>query len=198
MTAAHGGSLGSPRRGYHPIDDWGAAVGEQVLALLAEHGVEGRAVRPDDPHTLNFRQLAEAVGLGTISPVIGHLLHPVYGPWVSLRMALVLRGDPFEGRHAGALTDFEPCNTCKRPCVAACPADVYRGYRADLERCGTHRVKGGCTTGCATLRACPVGAEHRYGAEEEAWRQAYSMMRIRRWVGAGGWRFVPEWLRRRM
>ena len=144
-----------------------------MLALRANAG--------DDRHTLNFRQLGEMAGFGVISPVIGHLLHPEFGPWVSLRAAIVCGGAPFGPVDAAPLADFEPCNVCKRPCVAACPAGVYDDAdRPALVRCADWRIAGGCEGRCESLRACPIGAEHRYSPEEEAFRQAYSMFRIRR------------------
>jgi hypothetical protein len=194
----NGGRLGAARPRYHPIDRWSADVAAEVGALLCAQGCEVVAVPSDDRRPLNFRQLAEQVGFGTVSPVIGHLLHPQFGPWVSLRIALLIRGRPFGRCRPNPQLDFEPCGGCARPCRRACPVEVYESAeRPDLMRCAQHRIDGGCGGGCEALRACPVGAEHRYGADEEAFRHAYSLFHIRRWVGAGRWRWLPRRLRQR-
>lgn len=187
-----------PRPGRHPIDRWSAAVARDVEKLLVGAGCRVRVVRPDDRPPMNFRQLGEAAGFGTVSPVIGHLLHPEFGPWVSLRVALLIEGRPFRVRALDDDHDFAPCCDCSQPCVRACPADVHaRPGVPDVVRCAGNRVAGGCRTGCEVLRACPIGAAHRYGAEEEAHRHAHSLRTIRRWVGAGAWRLVPSFVRRR-
>ena len=154
---------------------------------------------PTDRRPLNFVQLAEMAGLGTISPVIGLLLHPEFGPWVSLRAALLVRGTPFVPADAdGQSLDFAPCLSCAKPCLRACPVGVYDGLGGvALERCAAHRHAGGCDGGCEVRRACPVGARHRYGPVEEAFRHAYSLYSMRRHFGLGPWRLVPPPLRAR-
>lgn len=197
LQERQGGPPETPSPHQHPIDDWSAEVAQDLLTLMQEQGVRGCLVQPDAPQALNFRQLAEMVGFGTISPVIGHLIHPDFGPWVSLRAALVLDASPFGPQPPSPTHEFQPCCACDRPCVKVCPAGTYDAGKLDLVSCGTHRVGGGCSQGCESLRSCPVGAEHRYSPEEEAFRHAYSLFGIRRWLGAGKWRFVPFFLRRR-
>ncbi|MGA1524132.1 MAG: hypothetical protein ACO4CZ_09200 [Planctomycetota bacterium] len=193
VQARQGGSIGPARPGYHPIDAWSLDVAEQAAEQLRTLGCEVAVVPPDEQRPMNFRQLAEQVGFGTVSPVIGHLLHPEFGPWLSLRPALLVRGRPFGPRPPAPLGDFAPCGGCPQPCRAACPSGTYRQPGSpDLLACAEHRLEGGCGTGCDTLRACPLGAEHRYGPEEEAFRHAYSLFRTRRWLGTGLWRFVPR------
>ncbi|MGE0142190.1 MAG: hypothetical protein AB7I19_10050 [Planctomycetota bacterium] len=196
VTRRNGGRLQPAAPDYHPIDTWSAEVAEEIRTVLAQRGYPSSIARPDDKDAMNFRQLAEMCGLGSVSPVIGHFLHPVFGPWVSLRIALLVRGEPF-GALPREVVDFDPCAECARPCVDACPVRVYDGSGAtDLCACANHRLASGCADGCAVLHACPVGREHRYTAEEEAFRGAYSMFAIRRWLGVGAWKLVPERLRR--
>src|SRR5690606_8165904 len=66
--AANGGSLGPPRPDYHPIDEWGRSVAQGLARDLERLGFASRVETPDDTEPLNFRQLAEMAGLGTISP----------------------------------------------------------------------------------------------------------------------------------
>ena len=44
-------------------------------------------------------------------------------------------------------------------------------------------------------RACPQGVEHRFGADEEAFRQAEGLGHLRKEFGLGVWGFVPRDLR---
>lgn len=196
---AEEGSPGEPHPRRHPIQRRGARLTAELMVWLRERGMRSAAVYPDAKRTLNFVQLAEVAGLGYVSPVIGQLLHPKFGPWVSLRSAVLIAGEPFGDvaqLPTAAGEDFQPCLTCSRPCMRACPIAVYEvGSYPDYEGCAAHRADGNCETGCDVRRACPVGAEHRYDAEEEAFRHAYSMFQMRRVYGHGLWRLVPKRLR---
>lgn len=173
-----------PRR--HPIDDWSAAIADDAIAWFAAEGFVARSVLPSSRDSLNFRQLGELVGFGTISPVTGQLLHPTFGPWLSLRVALLAAGQPFGARSARPTTDFQPCPSCSKPCVSACPVGTFDGIGGVfLEHCAGHRVAGHCGDGCASLRACPIGAEHRYGDDEQRHRQAHALFAMQR--RNGGW-----------
>jgi epoxyqueuosine reductase QueG len=196
MVAA-GGDVGPPRPRHHPIERRTREIAAGVIALLAERGIPAHAVFPDDRNPINFVQLAECAGLGTVSPVIGLLLHPVYGPWVSLRAAILVRGTPFGARGQREVpASFQPCATCPRPCVQACPVSAYDGSGSfDAKACAHHRERGGSSDGCAVRRACPVGISHRYGADEESFRHAYSLFAMRRHYGIGLWKLVPRRLR---
>jgi hypothetical protein len=167
-----------------------AGGGQQLLAWLAARGVRGSCVGASAP--LNFPQLAEIAGLGYVSPVIGHLLHPVYGPWVVLHGALLLDGEPFGRIQRARLEGFAPCLTCSRPCVTACPGSVYDGAGgADLFRCAQSRHAGPCDCWCASRRACPVGAEHRFTPAQELQQHRETTQRLKREHGLGAWGWVP-------
>jgi hypothetical protein len=185
-----GEPVGPARPEHHPIDAWSLATAFELLAgPLAHH--PGVVVLPDDRGCPNLRQLAEMVGFGVVSPVIHHLLHPTYGPWVSLRALILIEGRPFGDRPAKPLTSFEPCAACERPCVRACPASVYdTSGRTELSRCWDQRVAGGCRAGCETLRACPVGREHRYSERDERFRHDHALFRIEAARRPGWLRFL--------
>lgn len=172
------------------------ALGE-LCGWLADRSVRARAVQAHGMPPLNLSQLAELSGLGIVSPVIGQLLHPVYGPWVALHAALLVQGRPFGTRFPRAVdATFQPCTTCAAPCAAACPGETYADrQRADLRRCAQHRHQGHCASHCDVRRACPLGAEHRFPGEEEARRQAVQWARFRRFYGFGPWRMLPVRLR---
>jgi hypothetical protein len=186
-----------PSPSHHPVNAYTASIAGNILDELGAQGCRGRAVYPDDRRSLNFLQLAESAGFGTVSPVIGLLLHPDFGPWVSLRAALLLQGEPFGSLDDRSLGDsFSPCVDCARPCVQACPVGVHDGRGgADLRACASHRHRGNCAGGCDVRRACPVGAQHRYDSAEERFRHAYSLFAMRRHFGLGLWKLVPTSLR---
>lgn len=191
------GTIRPPAPGYHPVHRYTEQKVSELQRFLRAEGHDSKAIYPDDKQSLNFMQLAEAAGLGTVSPVICMLLHPEYGPWVSLRAALLMPGRPFGDLPDASLKEsFQPCLTCHRPCLDACPVQVYDGRGgADLEACALHRHTGNCATGCEVRRACPVGADQRFGPEEERHRHAYSLFTMRKHFGLGAWRFVPRALR---
>ena len=174
-------SIASARPGYDPIDEASEQRLAELVAWLGSHSVSASLALPNDPDALDFVRLASMSGLGRVSPVMGLLLHEEFGPWVSLRGVLLLEGYPFGAIDAKPST-FDPCTPCSKPCVTACPAEVFDGKGVvDLARCASHRLGGGCDTGCDARRACPVGADARYGADEEAFRHAYSLFAMRRW-----------------
>ena len=146
---------------------------------------------------LNFGHLAEAAGFGIVSPVSGLLLHPVYGPWLRVRAALLVEGNPFGDIPDASMTDrFKPCCTCHKPCVSACPPAVHDGEgHSDRSRCASHRNAGGCDAGCHSRMACPIGSEHADEAGLPLHVHTVDQRTMQRWYGLGWWRFVPRALR---
>lgn len=173
-----GPELEVPRPGHHPIDGWSAAVAADIVAKLRAAGRDGSVVMPNDQPTLNFVQLGEMAGLGTVSPVIHQLLHPEFGPWISLRAAVLIHGAALPRLLPEVTGDFQPCDECSRPCADACPAEAYSGDEPQLGACVEHRLDGGCASGCDVRRHCPIGQEHRYHEAEESFRHAYSRFMI--------------------
>jgi len=189
------------RVGFDPLDDYTeevveaererlVAAGYAALALFpfALRGADG-VRRPDGlggaagQRVVDFQRLAVAAGLGVKSPVVPFVLHPEHGPWISLRAALLVPG---ELAATGPLEGFAPCEGCHRPCLAACPVAVFQPpARPDLEACAGHRHGGGCEQGCGVRSACPVGADSRYGPEEERFRHGSSLETLRRAFGLG-------------
>ena len=139
----------------NPIDRWSARVLAEVAA--ATNGV---AILPSDgPPYAPFYQWAVASGRAYVSPV-RLLVHDVAGLFISFRGAIAL---PF------AISDEtrtgNPCDTCKRPCLTACPVGAIGKDGYDVPVCHGHLdtpAGGDCLSGgCAVRRACPVGAERR-------------------------------------
>lgn len=186
-----------PSEEHHPIDRWSLEVSEELVEWLGEVGEGASIVLPNDDRTLNFVQLAEMAGLGTVSPVIHQLLHREFGPWVSLRAAVVLPGKPFAPFEPYSKEPFEPCHDCHKPCLLGCPVDAYSSPKGPFGVCAEHRVAGGCTDGCGVRRDCHIGTEHRYGPTEETFRHTYSLYVMRRIVGRPSLRsMLRSWWRR--
>lgn len=151
-----------------PLDDWTRRVIEPMAAAVG-----ARALYPfEGPPWHPFLAWAqEAEGLKP-SP-IGPLIHPVFGPWHAYRAALV-----FTERLAlpPPRTAVHPCDGCDRPCLGACPVSALSPGRYEVPACAAEvrgQDRAGCRSlGCAARRACPVGAEHRYPAEELAFHMA--------------------------
>ena len=182
-----GPALGEPAPDYHPIHDYCASAAKRMMTWLSGLGIRSVASYPDDSPALNFMHLAEMAGWGTISPVVGILLHPEFGPWVSLRVALLLEGEPLgsiEVESQRSHQVFQPCLRCVAPCVDACPAQVFDGKGGvDFEACTRHRHAGHCRDGCESRRSCTVGVDSRYSVEEESFRHAYSQYAMREHLG---------------
>jgi hypothetical protein len=151
----------------------------ELLRMLTEAGLRAR-LAPPLRSTIRFACLGEAAGFGTVSPVIHRLLHPAYGPRVSVRAVLLVEGLPFGAIADATIADrFQPCCNCSRPCVAACPADVHDGLGAsDLRRCYDERLSGSCTTGCEVVRHCPIGAANQVPSEVERQRHEFDLQRL--------------------
>jgi hypothetical protein len=146
-----------------PLDAFTRTVVEAAAPVLARRGLPYRVVHPFDagPLTLSFVHAAAAAGLGRPS-LLGVLLHPVYGPWMALRAALLLPIVPDAARPADG---FDPCPTCtERPCIAACPSAAVTAEGWDVATCMAPRGRpdDACATACHARLACVVGPEHRY------------------------------------
>tara|TARA_R110002096_G_scaffold59731_8_gene149520 strand:- start:2111 stop:2890 length:780 start_codon:yes stop_codon:yes gene_type:complete len=178
------------------VDELAVAGATSVVADLSQRGVRGKLVDARRPR-LNFEHLAEAAGFGIVSPVSGLLLHPEFGPWVRVRAAVLLPGQPFGAIADASMTDrFRPCCSCQKPCIAACPSAVHDGFgNTDRGRCADNRHRGGCESGCHSRMACPVGTEHSDQEGPMLHAHSVGMRTMQRWFGLGWWRMVPRMFR---
>lgn len=155
-----------------PLDAFTRRVVEEAAAPL----IVGQAARflypfrfPDDP--VSFMRLAACAGLGRPG-LVGVLLHPVYGPWMALRAAILVPTVVTAPRPAD---DFDPCPSCvERACVAACPVSAVTGAGWNVNRCAAHRARDdeGCGSRCHARFECVLGRAHRHPAEALAYHQA--------------------------
>ena len=169
------------RQRTHPLDDFTREIiSNEIVPVVQQQGLACTPIFPFlGEATLNFIGLGKLAGLGGPS-ILGVLIHPVYGPWIAFRAALLL-DVPLD--QPGEAFDFDPCPRCvPRTCINACPASAVKfpsGW--DIPRCLTHRieVEADCASRCHARAACVIGPEHRYPDDELEYhhRRALAAMR---------------------
>ncbi len=189
--------------GLDPADDFAADVLARVTrSIEAASGGVARAWlyadrRSDSggaPVFADFVALAEACGLG-VRGRLGLLLHPVYGPWWSVR-GLVLTSldgpvrvaaDSSTTASADAPPAASPCLDCTAPCISACPGGAVSAEGFDAAACArTRRAGVTCGERCDARRACVVGPAHAYDAAAEAHYARSSLAWLQRASSASG------------
>ena len=144
-----------------PLDDYTRRCFEQ--ATDAKQGFALYSDRREGQY-LPLVALAEAAGLGTPGRV-GVLLHPDFGPWISLRGVLFVP-EPLQTRR---VEPFDPCSDCPAPCENACHAGVVTADGVDVPACYQARLTlEDCSLRCDARAACVLAPEHAFGAEQVA------------------------------
>ena len=167
----------------NPLDDFTREVVEkEIVKPIQSAGARCIAVYPfGSGPMLNFMQLAMIAGLAGPS-IIGVVVHPVFGPWIAFRAALLL--DREIDRPGGAI-GFDPCPTCStRSCISACPAAAVSfpsGW--DIPKCMAHRVEAhpDCADRCDARMACVLGPDERYPDDELAYHQMRALRLMRQY-----------------
>ncbi|MEK9723355.1 MAG: ferredoxin [Rhodospirillaceae bacterium] len=153
-----------------PLDAWTARILGEVAERLAAAAVFPFAGPPHHPFQ-RWAQRAEAVFPSPIGP----LIHPDYGLWHAYRGALLF-AERFAVPARPAVQS--PCEICTdKPCLTTCPVEAFiiEGYA--VPRCVAHIATPAgvdcINDGCRARRACPVGGEYRYVAEQAAFHQRH-------------------------
>ena len=151
-----------------PVDTYTARVLDALARDLIRAGHRSRALYPLERRGgkwADFVALGREAGLGVFSR-LGLLLHPIYGPWLSIR-AVLLTG--LECPLGAPIRDFDPCEGCAAPCVEACPGGAVGPERISASICyATQRTEPACALRCAARHACVLGPEQAYSVEAEA------------------------------
>jgi hypothetical protein len=163
-----------PRRAElaDPFDTYAATALARACALQdAERPPPVRVVFPYERGAPDFVGLAVRAGL--LWKGAGGLgVHPVFGPWVSLRALFVF--PPMTASFAPAATVCAPCTHCDTGCGPAYRALSVPGSEAEFRHGDTWR-------GWARARAaCPTGAEHRYDADQLTYHYTHDRDILRR------------------
>jgi epoxyqueuosine reductase len=166
----------------NPLDDFTSEVVHcEVAAPLRAAGLRHTVVYPfmHGGPTLNFVELGKAAGVAGPS-ILGVVVHPVFGPWIAFRAALLV--DVMLDA-SGDARGFDPCPGCvPRSCMGACPAGAVSfpaGW--DVPKCLTHRVEAepDCAGRCHARAGCVLGPEHRYSDDELAYHQMRALRAMR-------------------
>lgn len=152
------------QRSAHPLDDYCATTIafqlERVFgAAAANVRYEAFWAPEPPPRRVLLQRAAVAAGLAYLAPS-QLCIHPVFGPWFSLR-ALVVLDAPAPGEGGiGALP-----NPCLAPCdcALACQPIIDRLAMADHTQARVHTA---WQDYLALRDACPVGRAHRFGAAQ--------------------------------
>jgi hypothetical protein len=148
--------------GRDTLDEWSA----EVLGELARR-LGARVYFPFDKPPFPFQSWARRTGHVHASP-LGITIHPTYGLWHAYRGLFAFPDTiSFEPQPQ---TD-NPCDTCTdRPCLSTCPVLAFKPGHYDVPRCVDHVVSpegADCLQrGCRARRACPVGKEYIYSADQ--------------------------------
>jgi len=148
------------------IDNYSVLKFNEASKILDKYRISHKFVYPfgEKALDLNFLRLGELAGAGVPS-LLGILLHPVYGPWVSLRGAILANLKLEE--YSSPISDFAPCPSCDKPCIRACPARTVSVSGWDWEACMRFGLSDTtCAASCASRRACPWGKDQQYSDEQ--------------------------------
>jgi len=152
-----------------PVETYTARVLDALARELGEAGHHpSRAIYPMEQRGgvwADFVALGRGAGLGVPSR-LGMLIHPTYGPWLSIRAVLLTTHECPLGT---SLRDFDPCADCAAPCAEACPGGAVWPEGISARLCyETQRTNPACALRCNARRACVLGQEHAYATEAEA------------------------------
>jgi len=162
------------------IDDYTKIVFKQSEIHFPQNKIEFQFVYPfgNDALLLDFMKIGELAGIG-VKSLLGILLNPVYGTWISLRGAIISNTET--DNYDSPLNDFDPCTTCPKPCITACPANTISEKGWDWKKCMEFRVNTEtCNNSCFSRRACPYGAEHQYSEQQLAYHHKFVIKSIKK------------------
>lgn len=114
------------------------------------------------PRRVAMQRLCHVSGLAHLSRSFLNV-HPVYGPWIALRAAVVIDA---EGPPGPAPDPPSPCPDCAHACLPR-----FEDAAAALRARGLDKPGLGETwpLWLAVRDACPIGREHRYSDEQIAY-----------------------------
>jgi methylmalonic aciduria homocystinuria type C protein len=136
-----------------PVDRYVVGVVRDALAALpVRHEV--RFSHEPPPRRVAMQRLAHLSGLATLTPSM-LCVHPIYGPWLALRAAIVLDAPGPAGPPPLPRPACERCAELCTPALARAQASVATTTAGDP-------VAEHWRLWLAVREACPLGREHRY------------------------------------
>jgi epoxyqueuosine reductase QueG len=161
------------------IDDYTVLRFMSATNILEDEKVDYRMAFPFGSAclALDFSTLGEVGGVGAKS-LMGILINPEYGLWISLRGAII--SDLEFAQYDEPLSSFNPCPECSKPCISACPANTVSENGWDYNACMKFRLGDDtCKDNCSSRRACPYGKEHQYSEEQLAHHHKFVLKSVR-------------------
>ncbi|MEQ9618632.1 MAG: hypothetical protein RIG61_05625 [Deltaproteobacteria bacterium] len=169
------------------IDNYTVLQFEHVSRMLSrEKNLDFKTVFPfgSEALDLDFVKLGKLGGIGVPS-LLGMLLHPEYGTWISLRGAILTNME--FGCYDTELSSFDPCPSCPKPCITACPARTISQNGWDWEACMRFRLDTDvCSANCASRLACPYGDKQRYTDEQILYHHGFVIKSVKRYYSGKG------------
>lgn len=153
----------------HPLDGYTART---LRTAAAELPVRSAVVLATDAPPIAISRLADLCGLGWLSPAY-LAVHPVHGPWISLRGVIVLDAP---GPHGDPPGPPRPCDACESRCVPALRRALAAG----------DTVEGAAEAWIAVRDACPLGRASRFGEEQLRYHYEKDRARLARAAHASG------------
>jgi hypothetical protein len=154
----------SPEAGLRraPLDRYTSRVLHRAATCVTPEASVATYTDRREGGFLPLLRLAERAGFGTPGR-LGILLHPNYGPWVSIRGALFLSQPvPFS-----VPARFDPCDGCPAPCAPACPGKAVGPKTVDPRACFRSKLlHPACRHACDARSACVLGPEHAFRPDQ--------------------------------
>jgi hypothetical protein len=148
----------------NPLDRYTARILREVTSRFGEPRGFALYTEKRQDRYLPLVPLARRAGFGSPGRV-GVLLHPLYGPWISIRGVLFIP-DEVPIREA---PPFDPCTGCPAPCADACHGGAVSEGGLEVTRCFRAKIlKSPCRTACDARSACIVGPEHAFPRDQIA------------------------------
>jgi methylmalonic aciduria homocystinuria type C protein len=136
-----------------PLDAYVEGRVHDIAATLGP-ATEVRFAHEPPPRRIAMQRLAELSGLARIAP--NQLcVHPKFGPWISLRAAIVV---DTTGPPDPAQPPPDPCLGCTDACREA--------FRLALEASRDRGPRESWREWIAVRDACPVGRDHRFSDDQ--------------------------------
>jgi hypothetical protein len=158
----------------NPLDDW---TRRELGAIARELDADVLFPFGGPPHHpfMRWARKAETVFASPIGP----LIHPTFGLWHAYRGLLVFAESMNLPDHG---QEPSPCDDCAgRPCLDACPVGAMQEDGFDMAPCIAYLAgEPGVDClglGCQARRACPVGAEYLYAADQLQFHQRAFFLR---------------------
>lgn len=141
----------------NPFDEFVSSNIEKQLKNLETPYKIRYAHRPDPEH-VSFQKMASVSGLAHLSET--HLsVHPIYGPWFSLRAVVVLE----ELVNIKPIKIENPCLDCENNCLPAFKNALKSSEDKIPE---SKNIKDNWKDWLALRDACPIGRAYRYDEDQ--------------------------------